>query len=72
LVCKETRLVTLESLKNLEEILPPDNFLRVHKSFIVAKNKVQRLEGNMLGIGQHTIPISRSKKEEIVEWIFFE
>ena len=71
LACTETRLVTLESLKKLEEILPADNFVRVHKSFIVAKDKVQSLEGNMLVIGDHKIPISRSKKEEIVEWIFF-
>jgi len=70
LVCKDTRLVTLESLKNLEDILPTQNFIRVHKSFIVAKNKVQSLEGNMLEIGEHKIPISRSKKEEIIEWIF--
>ncbi len=71
LVCKDARLVTLESLKNLEDMLPADNFVRVHKSFIVAKNKVKSLEGNRLEIGDHKIPISRGKKEEIVEWIFF-
>ena len=71
LICKDARLITLESLKNLEEILPSENFIRVHKSFIVAKNKVQSLEGNMLLIGKHKIPISRGKKEEVVEWIFF-
>ena len=71
LVCKETRLITLESLKNLEEILPAENFARVHKSFIVAKNKVTSLEGNRLEIGDHKIPISRGKKDEIVDWIFF-
>ncbi len=71
LVCKETRLITLESLKNLEEILPAENFIRVHKSFIVAKNKVSSLEGNRLEIGNQKIPISRGKKDEIVDWIFF-
>ena len=71
LVCKDTRLITLESLKNLENILPTENFVRVHKSFIVAKNKVVSLEGNRLVIGEQKIPISRSKKDEIVEWIFF-
>ena len=71
LVCKTTRLVTLESLRNLEDILPSDNFIRVHKSFIVAKNKVKSLEGNRLEIGDQKIPISRGKKEEIVDWIFF-
>ncbi len=70
-VCRDARLVTLESLKNLEAILPADNFIRVHKSFIVAKNKVQSLDGNQLEIGTHKVPISRSKREEIVEWLFF-
>ncbi len=72
IVCEEARLVTLESLKNLEDLLPTDNFLRVHKSYIVAKNRVQSLNGNMLEIGTHKIPISRSKREEVVQAIFYE
>jgi len=71
-VCRDARHVTLESLKNLEELLPADGFLRVHKSYIVAKDKVQSLNGNMLEIGQFKIPISRSKREEVVQAIFFE
>lgn len=72
IVCRDARHVTLESLKNLEEILPAGHFLRVHKSYIVAKNKVQALNGNMLEVGPHKIPISRSKREEVVQEIFFE
>jgi DNA-binding LytR/AlgR family response regulator len=72
IVCKDARHVTLESLKNLEQLLPEDNFIRVHKSFIIAKDKVQQLNGHMLEIGKHKIPISRSKREEVVEWIFFD
>lgn len=70
-VCKEGRFVTLESLKNLEAILPKDQFIRVHKSFIVAKQYVQSVEGNQLTIGQQKIPISRSKREAIVQAIFY-
>lgn len=70
-VCKEGRFVTLESLKNLEAILPKDQFIRVHKSFIVAKQYVQSVEGNQLAIGQQKIPISRSKREAIVQAIFY-
>jgi DNA-binding LytR/AlgR family response regulator len=72
IVCEDERLVTLESLKNLEELLPEGGFLRVHKSYIVAKAKVQGLEGNMLEIGKQKIPISRSKREEVVKAIFYE
>ncbi|MFN7117619.1 MAG: LytR/AlgR family response regulator transcription factor, partial [Saprospiraceae bacterium] len=71
IVCRDARFVTLESLKNLEDLLPTDNFIRVHKSYIVAKNKVQSLDGNLLEIDKYKIPISRTKREEIIEWIFY-
>ena len=71
IVCADGRYVTLESLQRLEGILPAGNFLRVHKSYIVAKDKVQSLNGNMLEIEKFKIPISRSKKDEVVEWVFY-
>jgi len=70
IVCQKNRYVTLESLHNLENKLPRDDFLRVHKSYIVALPKVEALLGNMLEIGQHQIPISRGKREEVVRVIF--
>jgi DNA-binding LytR/AlgR family response regulator len=68
--CTNGRYVTLESLKNMEEQLPPEQFLRVHKSFIVARQKVEALNGNMLEIGTHKIPISRSRREAVIKAIF--
>lgn len=64
------RYVTLESLRNLEEQLPAQLFSRVHKSYIVSKTKVSALDGNMLEIGTVKIPISRSKRDEVVGDIF--
>lgn len=64
------RYVTLESLRNLEELLPSQQFSRVHKSYIVAKTKVSALDGNMLEIGTVKIPISRGKRDEVVADIF--
>jgi len=72
IVCGNARHVTLESLKNLEELLPNDNFIRVHKSFIVAKDKVDSLNGNMLEVRDQQIPISRSRREEVIDWIFYQ
>lgn len=69
-VCKNGKYVVYESLKNLEESLPDDQFLRVHKSFIVAKNKVTSLQGNLLEISNLKIPISRGKREEVQLAIF--
>lgn len=69
-ICKSGKYVTLESLKNLEEQLPADRFLRVHKSYIVSKEKVQSVLGNMLEIMSNKIPISRGKREEVIGAIF--
>ncbi len=69
-ICRSAKYVTLESLKNLEDQLPPDRFLRVHKSFIVSKDKVQSALGNMLEIQSHKIPVSRGKRDEVVQAIF--
>ena len=64
------RYVTLESLKKLEEVLPHDKFLRIHKSYIVALSKVKALEGNMLELENKKIPIGKSYKERVLESIF--
>jgi len=59
------RIITLASLKNLEESLPGEKFIRVHKSYIVPVEKVIALEGNMLDIGIKKIPIGRSYREKV-------
>lgn len=64
------KLVTLESLKNLEDTLPGSDFLRIHKSYIVSLPRVTALTGNMLVIGEHKVPVSRSRKEEVVSRLF--
>ncbi|MBP6811023.1 MAG: response regulator transcription factor, partial [Saprospiraceae bacterium] len=52
------KVVTLESLNNLEATLPAEHFLRVHKSFIVAKNRVQKMDGEaLILIGNARIPV---------------
>lgn len=67
------KVVTLESLNYLETTLPSQHFLRVHKSFIVAKNRVQKLDGEMLVlIGNVRIPVARARKKEVVADLFVE
>ncbi|RMG84216.1 MAG: DNA-binding response regulator [Bacteroidetes bacterium] len=62
---EEKRYLTLLSLKQLEKELPADRFLRVHRSFIVAMNRVELLEGHSLKIGKRQIPVSRSMQETV-------
>ena len=64
------KIISLESLRNLEQTLPVDLFLRIHKSFIINKKKVQSLEGNQVEIKGRKIPIGKSYKEAVMKEIF--
>ncbi len=61
----QKRYLALISLKQLEKELPSDRFLRVHRSFLVALDKVELLDGNQLVIRNKRIPVSRSLQEVI-------
>lgn len=61
------KLITYHTLSGLARQLPDQLFLKVHKSFIVAVEKISALDGNELTIGTHKIPISRSLKEEVMK-----
>ncbi|MEO6819060.1 MAG: LytTR family DNA-binding domain-containing protein [Ginsengibacter sp.] len=63
-VTRTEKLITLQSLKNMEELLPAQNFLRVHKSYIIAINKIDTLEKNRIFIGEAVIPIGETYKED--------
>jgi two-component system LytT family response regulator len=57
------KFLVYRTMKSMEESLSPHRFIRVHKSFIVALDKVNSLEGNQLFIGPHCIPVSRNFKK---------
>ena len=61
----EKRIVTLASLKNLEETLPESMFMRIHKSYIIPVRKVKAVEGNMIDLGIKKIPIGRSYRDKV-------
>ena len=64
---RERKYITYLTFKSVENYLPADKFIRVHKSYIVAVSKIDSIEGNDIRIGQHHIPISRSLKDEVME-----
>lgn len=70
IVCENNKYVTFERMKNMEETLPANQFMRVHKSYLIARNKVKTIEGNMLEVGGAKIPISRSLRSQIIEELF--
>ena len=55
-------IVTKHLLSSLEEMLPQHEFIRTHKSFIVAVNKIESFNSDSLEIGKKIIPIGRSYK----------
>ncbi|WP_434978589.1 LytR/AlgR family response regulator transcription factor [Daejeonia sp. YH14] len=61
--------LTLMSLKKLEEELPSDRFMRVHRSFIVALDKIQAIERNHIIIGEKQIPVATQYKEMLQNYI---
>ncbi len=64
------RILSLGSLKKLEQELPKDQFLRIHKSYIISKYKVSTLEGNMVHIGEERIPIGASYRANVLKLLF--
>ncbi|WP_439882780.1 LytR/AlgR family response regulator transcription factor [Pontibacter sp. MBLB2868] len=59
----QEKIMTLMSFAKLEELLPPHNFARVHRSFLVAIEKIDHIEKNRIWIGETVIPISDSYSE---------
>lgn len=60
---KEKPLLSLTSLKALEEKLPSKRFMRVHRSFIVSLNKINSITRNALQIGKVNITVGDQYKE---------
>lgn len=61
---KTQRIITLQVMKQLEEILPPGRFVRVHKSFIVALDKINSIERQEITIKDRIIPIGITYQEQ--------
>jgi DNA-binding LytR/AlgR family response regulator len=69
--CKHSRYVTLERMKNMEELLDGKLFFRVHRSFIIRLDEVRGMEGYQLNLSNGMqIPVSREKKEEVAKLLF--
>lgn len=63
----QKNITALYVMKNLEDILPGDRFMRIHKSYIVAVKYIEMIEGNMLKISGEKIPIGGSYKNALLD-----
>lgn len=63
------RIITLQIMKKMEEALPEKHFIRVHKSYIVALNKIDSIERNRIWIGDKIIPIGDTYRDQFFKII---
>lgn len=68
-VTTTARIMTLQNFRKFEETLPPGNFIRVHKSYLVALNKIESITRNRIKIGNTLIPVSDTYKDAFYEAI---
>ncbi|TCD00200.1 LytR/AlgR family response regulator transcription factor [Pedobacter psychroterrae] len=73
-----TRIVTTSNtlmpkmpFSSFEELLPASTFLRVHRSFIINKSKIDHIEGNRLFINNTEIPIGSNYKDQLMKELGF-
>jgi len=63
IICTDKKIMTLQSFGRIEESLPANKFCRVHKSFIVAIDKIKSIERGVVLIADQRIPVSNTYKE---------
>jgi two-component system, LytTR family, response regulator len=64
IITKTIKIMTLQNFKKLESVLPSGNFIRVHKSYLVALDKIDSISKNRIKIGEKLIPVSDSYRNE--------
>lgn len=64
--CKEKNLISYQKLSHLEEVLPSDQFLRIHRSYIANIRKISSYTSNDVEIGETELPIGGSYKEKLI------
>jgi DNA-binding LytR/AlgR family response regulator len=64
--CEKRKLVSYNALKNVEQLLPKDQFIKIQKSFIINKYKVEKIHKGSVTIHNKTLSINRMKKNDII------
>jgi two-component system, LytTR family, response regulator len=64
-IMEEQSVMSLMSLKRLEDLLP-EHFIRVHRSYMVNRNRISRIEDGQVIIGKHRVPVGDSYREEFL------
>lgn len=65
-VTEEHNVLSLMSMKRAEEMLPPE-FIRIHRSYFVNRNRILRVEDGFVFVGKHKLPISQSYRDDLMK-----
>ena len=60
------QLIVNETMKKLQEDLPSKSFIRVHKSFIISRNKIKYIEGNYVQVQDKSVPIGATYRNDVL------
>lgn len=66
---RDRPIISLVSMKSMEEKLPSSRFIRVHRSYIVQKSKIRTIDRMRIVFGNTYIPVSDSYKQNIMDYI---
>jgi DNA-binding LytR/AlgR family response regulator len=64
-VTREKTIVSKQSISSLEETLPREAFIRIHRSYIVSLSKIESYTSELIGIGRQELPISRMYRLDV-------
>jgi DNA-binding LytR/AlgR family response regulator len=64
-VTKDRTIVSKQSISAIEENLPEEAFLRIHRSFIVSISKIESFTAGLIQVGKYELPVSRSYRHEV-------
>jgi DNA-binding LytR/AlgR family response regulator len=71
IIFADRQLLAHQTMASIEETLPKDIFFRIHKSFLVNINHIDAINGGRIFVGNHELPLSRHRKEELLQSVVY-
>lgn len=69
IVTSDKRVMSLQSIKSIEEELPRNTFIRIHRSYIVAIDKIDSIKRSRIYIGKIALPVGQNYRDTLVKLI---
>lgn len=69
LITDRKKILAYLTMKGIESQLPAQQFMKVHQSFLVNCTRIEAIEGNVLHIREHTVPVSRNYRDALMQLV---